>query len=243
MKHKITVFFLTLFVIIAFTSCKVEDKPVSSILESDSLRNGSVCLYHIKDKSGKIIGMVTNYIYNETPNIVFVQDHTASELEEILRIKMDPKSLQLNQTEIVKTEGADKEVAEKQTVLYSTDRSRNTFYLTDYSGKKQKNTRIIVDSLVMEQETMLYLLNSFPFGSLTSSAIEYINTRTQVKGTESVNVLAKESKSFNRREYSSYKVKLSVLGATAWYMEQKPHILIEANLTDFNIVLIDWNEL
>jgi hypothetical protein len=236
--------FCLLIAIITLTtsSCKSNEKPVDSILDANSLRNGSVTMYSITDKTGKIMKLIQNYILEETSEMYFIQEYSASDSEELIRVKLAPKTLNLNLSEIVTMQNTDKnETTPEQKVLASVERSGSNYFLSDLSKEKPKKTRFFYDSLVMEQEIMVYLLNCFPFESSSSASFHYINVRTQKEGTEIIRVEGKETKMFNKQEISVYKVSLSVLGGTAWYMEEKPHILVEADLPSYTIVLADWN--
>ena len=242
MKNNRFLCFLLIFITFTTWSCKGDDVPVSSILESTSLRNGSVTLYNIKDKTGKVIKVIKNHILEETTEMYFVQEYSATNSEELIRIKLAPKTLNLNYCEIVNAQNptAD-QLAPQQKVVFSIERSGQTYFLTSFTLGKPITSKIFYDSLVMEQENMVYLLNSFPFETTTSASIHFINARTQKEGTEMIRVEGKETKMFNKQEVSVYKVSLSALGGTAWYMEEKPHTLVEADLPSYTILLTDWN--
>jgi hypothetical protein len=229
--------FVTLFMV----SCKSVDVPVSSILDSTSLRNGSVSLYHVKDKSGKVTKVITNYILEEMAEMYFVQQYSATDTQEMLRVKMSPKTLNLNLSEIVKVQDGTADQMPKQTPLSSVERSGTNYFLSSTASGKPVNSRIFYDSLVMEQEIMIYMLNCFPFETATSASIHYINVRTQKEGTELIQVEGKETKMYNKQEISVYKVSLTSQGGTVWYMEEKPHLLVEADFSSHTIQLVDWN--
>lgn len=243
MKKILAFCFIFIFFSSLLISCNPPEVPISSILEPSSLRSGSVSLYNLIDQSGAIMGMVTNHIIHETSEILLIQDTSGADYQEILRIRLNSQSLQLNKVEIVKPVENKEESIPKQTLEYSLERNRNFFYLSDFTKDKKKHSRHSIDTLVMEQETMIYLINSFPFEKSDSISIRYINTRLQKTGIETIKVIGKEIKKFNNREYSSYKVSFSDLNVTAWYMEEKPHILLEVDFPSHKISLIDWNEL
>jgi hypothetical protein len=241
MKKRI---FLCLLILItlATTGCKSNELAVESILDASSLKGGSVSLYNVKDKAGKVIQVITNNVFEETAEMYFVQEYTSTDSQELVRVKMAPKTLNLNNSEIVNVikPGTD-QVMPNQTVLSSVERSGQTFFLTSTTKVKPEKSKIFFDALVMEQEIMVYMLNCFPFESRDTASIHFINTRTLKEGDEIVRVEGKEMRTYNKQTISCYKVSLPTLGATAWYMEEKPHTLVEAIFSSKTILLADWN--
>jgi hypothetical protein len=230
------------FITLTTWSCKSNEKPVNSPLDSASLRNGSVSMYNIRDKSGKVIKLLQNHILVEALDAFFVQQYSAAESEEIIRVSLSPKTLHLNHSEIASLQNPDKnKTTQEQKILFSVDRSGGAFFLTDSSSGKVKTTKFYDSSFVMEQEVMVYLLNCFSFDSSSSAQIRFVNVRTQKEGTETILVKGKETKMYNKQSISAYKVSFSSLGGTAWYMEEEPHMLLEADLPFYTITLVDWN--
>jgi hypothetical protein len=241
MTNKKILCLLVAMITITLCSCANNEKPVESILDSTSLRNGSVSLYHVTDNSGKVMKVLQNHVIEELSEMFFVQTYSASESEEIVRVKMAQKSLHLNKSEVVTMKNEENNASPEQKVVSSLERAGSNFFISDYSKGVQKNTRIFYDSFVMEQEVMVYLLNTFPFDSKSSASIHFINVRTQKEGDEIVSVVGKETRMFNKQEISVYKVSFSGSGGTAYYMEEKPHTLLGADFPSYKIVLIDWN--
>lgn len=232
------------FLVFITWSCSKSDRPVKSILDSTSLRNGSVSLFNVKDKTGKVVKVITNNVFAETSEMYLVQEYSTIDSQEMVRVKMSPKTLNLNHSEILKMQisKADQTMP-KQIPEFTVERSGTTYFLTSLASGKPVNSRIFYDSLVMEQEVMVYLLNCFPFETTTFASIHYINARTQKDGNESISVEGKETKIYNKQEISVYKVRLTALGGTAWYMEESPHILVQADFPSYTISLVDWNGL
>lgn len=236
--------FCLLIAIITLTTigCESNEKPVDSILDATSLRNGSVSMYNVKDKSGKVIKVLQNHVIEETAEMLFVQQYSTTESEEIIRVKMSPNTLNLDYSEIVTTKSEDGgETMPKQEALSSVERSGKNYFLSSTHSGKKVNSNFFNDSLVMEQEVMIYLLNCYPFETFPSSSIHFVNVRNQKEGTETIVVEGKETKTYNKADLSVYKVNLVALGGTAYYMEEKPHLLVEADFPSFTIVLVDWN--
>jgi len=233
---------LSILIVFSTLSCTTIERPVESILDSTSLQNGSVALYHIKDKNGKVIKLVKNHVVEETSHMLFVQEYSASDSEELLRVRLSPKTLNLDYSEIVsvKTQEGDGAI-QNQEPISSVERSGSYFFLSSIQSGKKVQSRIMNDSLVMEQEIMVYLLNCFPFHSLEAASIPYINVRKQTQGIEKVVVDSLGTLMHNKQNISVYKVILSDLGGTAWYMEEKPHILVGADFPSYTIQLSDWN--
>lgn len=242
MKKTITIVALVFLLSLVAFGCTSQEKPVPSLLEASSLQNGSVALYSIKDKNGKVMKLIKNHVLEETSQMFFIQEYSASDSEEMIRVKLSPKTLNLDYSEVVVTKSTDGgESMPKQEASASIERAGSNYFLTMLRDGKKQNTRIFNDSLVMEQEVMVYLLNCFPFDKTSSASIHFMNVRSQQEGVENITVVGKETKMYNQQNINVYRVKLDSLGCTAWYMEEKPHPLVEADFPSYTIQLSDWN--
>lgn len=241
---------LIAFFVLTALSCKNKEEVFPDTpLNPAFLRNGSVSLYHFKGKDGKVVRILKNHVLQDNVDeFLFLQEYSASNSEEILRVRLDFKTLIPNSIEIVKPEALDAKQSNQaqpsEKVLFKGIRSGTNFKTTNFNGSILKDTTFALGSFFMDQETMVFLLNCFPFESKAGDNIKFVNLRDQKEGIETIRIVGKETKVFNKTQVNAYKVELTSYGVTAWYMEEKPHMLIEANFpSGEKIILINWNDL
>jgi len=250
MSQRGFVFLLISFLVLTTFGCKNKEEvlPVSQ-LDPTLLQNGSVSLYHFKSKENKVTKIIKNHVMQEFDTFLFLQEYSSTNSEEIIRLKLDLKTLFLNTIEIVKPEAQDEKKSslgkqESQKMIFKGLRYGTNFKVTDFTGNKPKVSTFFPGTFFMDQEMMVYLLSCFSFETKTGDNIKFINLRNQKEGIETIRVVEKMTKTYNKSQISVYKVELTQQGIIAWYMEEKPHMLVEADFpSGEKIMLIDWNNL
>lgn len=238
--------------------CQDAETQIDSIpLKSEYLRNGSVSMYTVKDKLGKVELYYKNHIFREAGDCVISQEYTGQTTEYIKRLRLDGVTLNLISYDIIQnnTEAdLDKTtIAELQFKMLTGKKNNQTYLITDYLEDKPSHTRLYTHPFLIENDFLLTLLTGFPFEEYSHASYQVVNTMKKVndpQGTEkaylaelSFNVTGKEEITYKRQSIPVYKVEFPSENLKAWFTVEIPHMLIKAEFPNRTLDLLDWNEI
>lgn len=226
-------------------------------LKSEYLRNGSVAMYSVKNKIGKIELYYKNHIFREAGDCVISQEYTGQTAEYIKRLRLDGVTLNLISYDIIQnnTEAdLDKTtIAELQFKMLTSKKTNQTYLITDYLENKPSYTRLYTKPFLIENDFLLTVMTGFPFEEHSHASYQVVNTMKKVNDTAgnetaylaevAFTVIGQEEISYKRQNIPSYKVNFPSENLQAWFSVEIPHMLIKAEFPERTIELVDWNEI
>lgn len=224
---------LSLFVL---SSCASDSKQVSSLWNTEHLKNGSVTFYAVYNEKNRNIAQERNHIFHEVGNLILVREIIGADEEEIFRLKMDKSSLVPLFLEI----NSSKE-AEQNTLIKG--QKMNRAWMVE--NKKTQPTKLkqfyLGKDAVIEQEALVFLMASFPFDSMSSASVRTLFSRKELDSQASIELLDTETIQIADQSYECFTLHFTSLGVKAWYMKEAPHLLVQSKKGAETTKLLSWN--